>query len=155
MTNLVEKTKHLSSSILASPVMEPFRASAFRRQGSLDEESSESIEFELDTSTKEDQIFSPRPQDRRPGVPGGTPNPAAIPKPKFERDEEKKSRAKSSKSESEDDTDTSFSIRIVFVLYLLVLSWENPDILGTEAGFILNLLSSIGLIGQKYRYLIG
>ena len=129
MTNLVEKTKHLSSSILASPVMEPFRASAFRRQGSLDDESSESIEFELDTSTKEDQIFSPRTPAGRPG----TPNPSAgnaIPKPKLNSSDKK--RPKSSKSESEDDTDASFSIRIVFVLYLLVLSWENQDVLGTE-----------------------
>jgi len=129
MTNLVEKTKHLSSSIMASPVMEPFRASAFRRQGSLDDESTESIEFELDTSTKEDQIFSPRTARGRPG----TPNPSGendIPKPKFCSSDKK--RPKSSKSESEDDTDTSFSIRIVFVLYLLVLSWENQDVLGTE-----------------------
>ena len=134
MTNLVEKTKHLSSSIMASPVMEPFRASAFRRQGSLDDESTESIEFELETSTREDQIFSPRPS-ARPGERMDTPNPSAgntIPKPRLGSSEKKTSRAKSSKSESEDDTDASFSIRIVFVLYLLVLSWENPDVLGTE-----------------------
>ena len=132
MTNLVEKTKHLSSSILASPVMEPFRASAFRRQGSLDDESTESIEFELETSTGE--VVSP-PPSARPRGHTDTPNPSAgntIPKPRLGSSERKVTRAKSSKSESEDDTDASFSIRIVFVLYLLVLSWENPDVLGTE-----------------------
>ena len=115
--------RNISDSIMSSPVMEPIRSSVFRQKSEPEEElSTESFEFEpssdnaFQSESESIETISPKPR---------------LPRPKSGTS------LKTSESESEV---TTFSIQFVFILYLAVISWENPDVLAAESLILATLV---------------